>query len=113
MNMVRAFQLQILMVSNARSAAPCSAIVGTVEALTSFQDLSVDYFSLEVFPGQCTALINAPQLEYSPLTFKLTNIVNKKDLEATLLEIANSKASNYRAIARKHNIILLILNYYI
>ena len=55
-------------------------------------------------PGQCTTT------EYSPPTFKLTNMVNEKDLEAALLEIANSKAPNYRAIARKHNIVPSTLN---
>jgi hypothetical protein len=48
-------------------------------------------------PGQCTTT------EYSPLTFKFINIVNKKDLEAIFLEIANLKVSNYRAIVRKYN----------
>jgi hypothetical protein len=40
-------------------------------------------------------------------------MVNKKNLEATLLEVANSDASNYTTIARKHNIYSIILNYYI
>jgi hypothetical protein len=31
-------------------------------------------------------------------------MVNEKDLEAALLDVAKSKAPNYRAIGRKHNI---------
>jgi hypothetical protein len=68
--------------------------------------------ALGVVPSQCTALVNARTTKYLPPTFKLINIGNKKDLIAALLEVANSKVPNYIAIARKHNIHLLILSCY-
>ena len=69
--------------------------------------------ALGVFPDERTALTVARTNQYSPPPFKLINIGTNKDLEYTLLEVANIKASIYTTIARKHNINYNILSYYI
>jgi hypothetical protein len=56
------------------------------------------------FTGLYTSLVNARTHQNTSLFLELIIMANNKDLEAALLEVANSKAPNYVAIAKKHKV---------